>query len=463
LPAQPAQTPHLDDILCQEQSDAFAASRDIDLGNKDHFRAIDRAIHENRVENPPSRFRSVIKQIWINLSVFVLIMIFLELGAYLYYTAKSAIARLGDPIGEQIRAIPDDAYADRSWLRAGLHEPLRELQWEPYIYWKRPPFAGRYVNIDADGRRRTWNLRANQPVEIYMFGGSTMWGIGSRDDYTIPSALSRMLTQVFPGRIRVTNYGTTGFVSTQEMILLMRELQRGCRPRIVIFYDGYNDTFSAFQNRKAGIPLNEQNRATEFNILQSSRTRDLFLAALKRSNLYNLVRDTHDKLSGPKQPPSLPAKMENKLAPDIFYYYTMNSDIIDAIGDKMRFSSLFYWQPTPYTRTNRNQFEESWLTDRAQEKFFSEVYTSVKHSPLQTRTSFHDISDVFRGYDGTLYVDFAHTTERGNEIIARRMFQDVAPLIEQEIADRNGSSQSGNPAPAIEEERCRGTGSSGLQ
>src|SRR3954451_8179244 len=120
-----------------------------------------------------------------------------------------------------------------------------------------------------------------------MFGGSTLCGIGARDHYTIPSFLSKMLTQAFPERIRVTNYGTTGFVNTQEMILLIRELQRGCRPQIVIFYDGYNDTFSAFQNRIAGIPLNEDNRVAEFNILQSSRTRDLFLAALKRSNIYN--------------------------------------------------------------------------------------------------------------------------------------------------------------------------------
>ena len=98
------------------------------------------------------------------------------------------------------------------------------MQWEPYTYYTRKPFSGSYLNIDAHGWRRTWNLPATQPVEIYMFGGSTTFGIGARDDYTIPSILSKMLAQVFPGQIQVTNYGRPGFVSTQEMILLLREL-----------------------------------------------------------------------------------------------------------------------------------------------------------------------------------------------------------------------------------------------
>ena len=72
-----------------------------------------------------------------------------------------------------------------------------------------------------------------------MFGGSTMWGAGARDDYTIPSFLSKMLTQAFPGRIRVVNYGRSGFVSTQERILLFQALQHGCRPQIAIFYPGF--------------------------------------------------------------------------------------------------------------------------------------------------------------------------------------------------------------------------------
>src|SRR4051794_17647394 len=97
---------------------------------------------ENQVENSSSRLRSVLKLVWLNLSIFAFIIIFLELGAYLYYTVHTAISRSGDSIAARVNAIPADAYENRSWLMVGLGEPRNELQWEPYTYWRRSPFSG---------------------------------------------------------------------------------------------------------------------------------------------------------------------------------------------------------------------------------------------------------------------------------------------------------------------------------
>ena len=178
-----------------------------------------------------------------------------------------------------------------------------------------------------------------------------MWGTGARDDYTIPSALSKMLAQVFPSRVRVTNFGQGGYVNTQEMILLFRELQRGSRPDILIFYDGYNDTFAAFQNRAAGMPQNENKRIQEFNILNRSRTRDFFWEVLKRSNLYNLMEGVHTKLFGTKPLPPLSPEMQSQLVVGVLKNYSMNKTIVKAVAEKMGFLPVFYWQPSPYTRT----------------------------------------------------------------------------------------------------------------
>src|SRR5689334_20260220 len=89
---------------------------------------------ENQVKISSSRFQSVLKLIWVNLSIFVFIIIFLELGAYLYYTVNTAISKLNDPVAARVNTIPADAYEDRSWLLIGLREPRDELQWEPYTY-----------------------------------------------------------------------------------------------------------------------------------------------------------------------------------------------------------------------------------------------------------------------------------------------------------------------------------------
>ena len=52
-------------------------------------------------------------------------------------------------------------------------------------------------------------------------------------------------------RVEIRNLAEIGYVSTQEMIALVRELQSGYRPDLVLFYDGVNDTTSALLEGEA--------------------------------------------------------------------------------------------------------------------------------------------------------------------------------------------------------------------
>ena len=70
-----------------------------------------------------------------------------------------------------------------------------------------------------------------------MFGGSACWGYGARDDYTMPSELSRRLNAATP-HFHVYNYGEPGYTFTQGVLSLITRLQAGARPDYVIFYDG---------------------------------------------------------------------------------------------------------------------------------------------------------------------------------------------------------------------------------
>src|SRR5262249_2285111 len=159
------------------------------------------------------------------------------------------------------------------WVNSYFREfaQANRVEWQSYVYWRRQPFAGRYITIDAGGIRRTWNPPADtnrKTRHIFFFGGSTMWGTAARDDYTIASILSRLLAaQTSPGdRVEVTNFAEGGYVSKQELIMLLGELQRGNVPDLAIFFDGVNDVFAAFQSGKPGIPQNESHRVREFNI-----------------------------------------------------------------------------------------------------------------------------------------------------------------------------------------------------
>ena len=74
-------------------------------------------------------------------------------------------------------------------------------------------------------------------------------------------------------------------MNTQEMIALVRELQQGYRPDVVVFYDGVNDTTSALLEREATLTTNEINRVREFNLLQSPSRLSAALA-------WNLLKDS---------------------------------------------------------------------------------------------------------------------------------------------------------------------------
>src|SRR6185369_4951231 len=101
-------------------------------------------------------------------------------------------------------------------------------------YWRRQPFAGRFINIDERGVRRTWKS-ANATAaarRVFLFGGSTMWGTGARDDHTIASELARDLEERGFGDVEVTNFGEGGYVSMQDLVLLEDEIRHGSRPAV---------------------------------------------------------------------------------------------------------------------------------------------------------------------------------------------------------------------------------------
>jgi len=88
------------------------------------------------------------------------------------------------------------------------------------------------------GLRRTINQVEPAKNNIYMFGGSAMWGTGSADRNTIPSLLQAHLV-ANDKRYAVFNYGFSSVVAHQQLSKLKTlDLHNG---DVVIFYDGWND------------------------------------------------------------------------------------------------------------------------------------------------------------------------------------------------------------------------------
>jgi len=115
-----------------------------------------------------------------------------------------------------------------------------------------------------------------------LFGGSTTWGVGARDPFTIPAEPSRALSEVEPElRVHVLKFGEKGYVSTQSLLALLLELREGRAPDLAVFYDGVNDVFAGYQQGVAGLPQNEHRRVREFNLSNPSQLPERAVSLLR--------------------------------------------------------------------------------------------------------------------------------------------------------------------------------------
>lgn len=327
-----------------------------------------------------------------------------------------------------------DALRGTPWIEEYFEELFRStrLEWRSYVYWRRRPFAGRYVNVDENGFRRTWQdprQPGGRPTRIFAFGGSTLWGMGARDEFTIPSLLAKGLAERAPdARIEVTNFAELGYVSTQEVMSLEIALRRGDVPDLVIFYDGVNDVFSSFQNGVAGSPQNETRMRSRYEDSRLAALLDVVEGSAALAPLVKRVQDrawfaAYERRTRDER---------DALARDTVEIYESNLAIVDALGRRYGFRSLFYWQPVVFSKQRPTDDERGAVEGLdLWREFFQATYAVARSDDdLVRNPSFHDIQDVFGDSREPYYFDCCHTNERANEVVARRMLRDVAPLVD---------------------------------
>ncbi len=395
----------------------------------------------------------ILRALWLQTGIAIICLLLLD-------AALSLVLRAAAPANRDSRILAD-GYHNASWVPEYFADLAGAwVRWLPYAYWIGKPYRSRYLNIGADGLRAT--IAESRPSEhsgaafrIFMFGGSTMWGEGSRDAYTIPSWLQRML-DAGNYRAQVINYGQDGYVSSQEMILLFEQLQRGNIPGLVVFYDGFNDSTAAMLDGAAGQTFGEANRRDEFNAFNQWASDDSVLyrraaAALARNSglgrlarkilirlAPNRFRERKGELVAWKAAPG--SAQSPRLQEEVVTTYLANKHLIEAAGRSFGFKCLFFWQPTVWTKTRLTAYEadQKWLP--GEKEFMDGVYSRL--AAIAQREAIHDLSGVFGDSEQPYYIDDAHLTEAGNRVVAQAMLPYVLGILQE------GSRGSGPPRAA---------------
>ena len=371
---------------------------------------------------------------WLGLGVVLLWIVAIELALTVAFGIKDRVAGL-PLVDPRLKA---EGYGGETWIETYTKEDRsKTTEWHPYVYFRERPFDGETIRIDDRGRRRTWRPEGNPAgrPKVLFLGGSAAWGVGARDDYTIPSLVAKRLAEEdVPAEVE--NLAEIGYVNTQEWIALALELRRGSRPDVVVFYDGVNEVLSAYQAGEPGLPQNESNRRREFADRESPGR--LALAALRtglpETAIFRLANSLQARLSG-NRPGSVPTpgasgRSVGGLAEAVVDLYDANRRLVAALADDYRFRTRFYWQPALYTKSEPTPFERDELAKYAAlEPLFLATYASARARAGVPGDDFVDLSGLLDDSPKLLFTDFCHTTEAANAIVAEAIVVDLLPML----------------------------------
>lgn len=385
--------------------------------------------------------KSKLKYIYILLRNIIILCVLLEigLGVFYHYKDKSGI----DNNTERIIAsglYENDDIDDKAIKIIFRELRQQDMMWEPYLHYRFKPMAGKYNTIYDNGLRKTYNPSLKDSataLKVFCFGGSTMYSSGSRDEFTISSELSKLISNEFPNQnVEVINFGCHGYTRATENIQLQRELIKNNIPDIVVFYDGVNEVISAHQNNEAGSPTNAYNRKKEFKIAHSYKKRIALM--VYSSNLYRFITSLQRKLSTGSAYAKLNPR-DDSLAKDIADTYIGFVKISKSLENEYGFKAFNFMQPQIFSKKHLTKFEQEYHSSHQYyENLYTLSYNKVRQDTLmQTDSTFIDISDVFDQEKQTMYFDFCHTGEYGNQLVAKSIFDTIESELIQKLKTKS--------------------------
>lgn len=284
------------------------------------------------------------------------------------------------------------------------------------------------VNINSFGFRgpEFSYTKDESTLRIFVLGGSTLYGLYSTSDKTtIPGYLQEKFDSLEQNhRIEVINAGINGHSSFHETFLIKEKLIFH-QPDLFIIYDGWNDLFSPVKTEYQKPSL-IYNMSKPFTILQNYYKSPEFFKFIDRVITKNIYGD-----KGVPQESVSPYDMEKKIT-----LWRDRWNGICELGKQRNFEVIIILQPIldadskPLSEWESNNLKR--LSHQSVAPYYPLMSDALK--TLEGKcTITKDLSDVFYKTNETIYYDLGHMGDKGNNIIAREIFNLSLPLIQQNL------------------------------
>jgi lysophospholipase L1-like esterase len=373
-----------------------------------------------------SRSRRIFAFIGSALIALILVMLLLELGAHVALAAYYWVwPDTQDNFADSSPAYSAYPWSAEFWKEEKLRWKKQHGTYEPFRVWGVAPWHSEYVNTDESVNgtwRRTINAdgtacQKQKRIEVWMFGGSTLYGTGVPDFATLPSYLSRDLNVAGVTCAIVSNFGAEGYVTNQEVLLLMEQLKAGRRPDLVIFYDGVNDSYAGAVSPgvpDAHISLGsikarvEGSLAGRLDFLRDSSALQLARLALNSVRRVNAAEAKNEQVES-----KAVATLDN---------YEANLRMAQTLAQAYGFRVLSFWQPAfVYGHKPLAPFEmrvagnEAWANSY---RILNTVYTEAERR-AEIHGDFVFLGRIFDSTNEPFYIDkWMHLDPQGNELVA---------------------------------------------
>lgn len=306
----------------------------------------------------------------------------------------------------------------------------RSLQYDGSQPFKqlKPSQNFKYITINSDGfRGDEIRQKSENDFRIFILGGSTTFGIiTSSDETTISGYLQDFFDNNNLDFVEVINAGVGGANSRDEYFYLKTKLVE-YEPDLIIMYDGWNDITS----RTTFMHLSDEEYATkpQAETIQINKIEKSGTGILKFFEIIDYK--TGIKL-GAWVKSLYMIEEYGKDSNRIYSFSKQNWMNVCKLGKTTNFYTVIVLQPILGTSDRKLTQHENSIEFGQFEKNNLQYMKDLDFpsSDLMKECSLMmDMRHAFDGINAPVFWDHGHTSDFGNQIIAKKLFEKISPII----------------------------------
>lgn len=237
---------------------------------------------------------------------------------------------------------------------------------------------------------------------VFVFGGSTVFGYGVEDAQTITSHFQKQLRKGMSRKVNVYNFGRGFYFSTQERVLFETLASKGYVPDLAVFIDGLNDFY-----HYDGRPL-YTDRFESF--VSEDLPKSSVFGKLPIARLLTTIYSGDEKALRERDTGIVKARYDDPaILNAIIQRYISNKKMVESVAASFGVKTFFVWQPVPtfgYDLNHHLFAGEDFAGHTFSQNGYPLMKEYLKNHPQGS--SFLWAADLQKAMPRPLYVDQVH-------------------------------------------------------